>query len=417
MTEPEPDPAELQQFLLLLGSGLTAAGEAVNEIQRRLLVVAEAYGATDARFAVLPTFIVVAMDPSHPATLEPTTQLGGALRLDQVSALYEILKRAERGEVDPAVGSREVLAVVALQPRFGPWVRLVGHVVLVVGICLMLQPTPEDLLLAAGFGALVAVLKEVGGRSRSLISLIPVVAAFLVAAVTFELADQGWASTDLRAMIAPLVTFLPGAALTMSVVELSAGELVTGASRLVSGALQLVLLAFGIVVAAQAFGTPSTDTLVNVPENLLGWWAPWLGVLVFAFGTRLYHSAPKGSFPWLFLVLMVAFLAQTLGGNALGGFFGGFFGALAMTPTARLVERMPSGPPALVSFLPAFWLLVPGALGLIGVTEYIGTDPTLGAQDLLGTVGAILAVGVGVLVGYPIVDSVAGLTTRRRPRP
>jgi uncharacterized membrane protein YjjP (DUF1212 family) len=412
----EVDSAALQQFLLLLGSGLTASGEAVNEIERRLRHVAVAYGATDARFAVLPTFIVVALDPGRPATLEPTTQLGGVLRLDQTSALYEVLKRAERGELDPAEGSRAVLDVVALRPRFGRWVRLLGHVILTVGICLMLQPTPDDLVLAAAFGAVVGVLKEVGRGSRNLMTVMPVAAAFLVASTTFVLADHDWASTDLRAMIAPLVTFLPGAALTMSVVELSAGQLVTGASRLVAGALQLVLLAFGIVMAAQAFGTPATDDLVNRPENLLGWWAPWLGVLVFAFGVRLFHSAPRRSFPWLLLVLLVAFVAQTIGANVFGGFFGGFFGALAMTPTARLVERAPGGPPALVSFLPAFWLLVPGALGLIGVTEYIGTDPTVGAQDLLGTVGAILAVGLGVLVGYPLVGP-PPVRARRPPRP
>jgi hypothetical protein len=64
---------------------------------------------------------------------------------------------------------------------------------------------------------------------------------------------------DLRAMIAPLVTFLPGAALTMAVVELSAAEMITGASRLVAGTLRLLLLGFGIVGAAQVVGLPSAD--------------------------------------------------------------------------------------------------------------------------------------------------------------
>jgi uncharacterized membrane protein YjjP (DUF1212 family) len=65
-------PPELQQFLLYLGSALTAAGEAVNEIQDHLVVVAAAYGAPNARFAVLPTFVVVSLEPSTPVTLEPT---------------------------------------------------------------------------------------------------------------------------------------------------------------------------------------------------------------------------------------------------------------------------------------------------------------------------------------------------------
>lgn len=127
-----------------------------------------------------------------------------------------------------------------MRPRFGASVTILGHVVLTVGICLVLQPTWGDLALAALFGALVAVFKRVGGRWTSVQMIMPVVAAFVVAAITFPLADRGWAEADLRAMIAPLVTFLPGAALTMAVVELSAAEMITGASRLVAGTLQLL---------------------------------------------------------------------------------------------------------------------------------------------------------------------------------
>ena len=48
-----------------------------------------------------------------------------------------------------------------------------------------------------------------------------------------------------------------------------------------------------------------------------------------------------------------------------------------MTPVALAIARLPGGPPSQVTFLPAFWLLVPGALGLIGVATIVG-DPCLG---------------------------------------
>jgi uncharacterized membrane protein YjjP (DUF1212 family) len=89
---------ELQQFLLYLGSALTAAGEAVNQVEEHLRRVAAAYGAPRARVSVLPTYLVVVLEPGRPATLEPTRQLRGVLRLDQTAALFEVLKAAERGE-------------------------------------------------------------------------------------------------------------------------------------------------------------------------------------------------------------------------------------------------------------------------------------------------------------------------------
>jgi uncharacterized membrane protein YjjP (DUF1212 family) len=398
---------DLRQFLLYLGSGLTAAGEAVNHIEEHLRRVAAAYGAPRARVGVLPTSVVVALEPGRPATLELTRQLRGALRLDQTAALFEVLKAAERGELSPDEGSRRVLEIVDMKPRFGRSVTILGHVVLTVGICLVLKPSWGDLALAALFGALVAVLKLIGARWTSVQMIMPVSAAFVVAATRFLLAGQGWVDADLRAMVAPLVTFLPGAALTMAVVELSAAEMVTGASRLVAGTMQLLLLASGIIGAAQVVGLPSADALVEVPRSLLGWWAPWLGVLIVGVGSYLYHSAPPRSLGWLCLVLYAGWIGQYLGDQAFGGYLSGFVGAIVMTPVAYLVERRPSGPPALVSFLPAFWLLVPGALGLIGVTEYLGTEALAGIQDFLGAVGSMVAIALGVLCGYPLYRALA----------
>ena len=153
-----PHSPELQQFLLYLGSGLTAAGEAVNEIQDHLEVVAGAYGAPEARIVVLPTFVVVSLEPSRPVTLEPTAQLRGVLRLDQTTAVFDVLKLARVGGIDPAEGSRRVLESIAMRPRFGALIRLLGHMVLTVGLCLVLQPTGADLILAAFFGLLVGLL-------------------------------------------------------------------------------------------------------------------------------------------------------------------------------------------------------------------------------------------------------------------
>jgi hypothetical protein len=121
--------------------------------------------------------------------------------------------------------------------------------------------------------------------------------------------------TDLRALIAPLVVFLPGAALTMAVVELAAGEKVAGSSRLVAGTAQLLLLGVGIVAGTRAAGFAPHAELVDDPRNLIGAWAPWAGVLVFGVGTSLAYSAPRGSLVWLLVVLYGARVGQLLGAH------------------------------------------------------------------------------------------------------
>jgi uncharacterized membrane protein YjjP (DUF1212 family) len=412
---PTVDARELRSFLVGLGGAMTAAGDSVDDVELRLQRVAAAYGATEATITVLPTFLVLALGPGDTTSIERTRSRHGAIRLDQTGALFELVKRAELREFEPGEGLSRLHTITESTPRFGPALTLVGRVVQTVGVCLILQPTWRDLLVAAVFGAFVGVLSTTLVRWPTMQMILPVVAAFTVSALTFVLAAHGWIEIDLRAMIAPLVTFLPGAALTMAVVELTAGEMVAGSSRLVAGSGQLVLLAFGIVAGARVVEHASSRALVNEPQNLLGSWAPWLGVLVFGVGTYLVSSAPPGSLRWLLVVLYAAWFGQVVGNVFLGGQLSGFFGALVMTPVAYVVAAQRSGPPVLVTFLPAFWLLVPGALGLIGVTESIGGRPEAGLASFVGAFGAIIAIALGVLCGSALYRSLQA-TERRLQR-
>jgi uncharacterized membrane protein YjjB (DUF3815 family) len=241
---------------------------------------------------------------------------------------------------------------------------------------------------------------------------VPVLAAALVSALSFEAVKHDIADPGLRTLIAPLVTFLPGGMLTTATIELASGEMVAGASRLVFGSVQLLLLAFGIVAGVELAGLPSEAVLHDAEANLLGWWAPWLGVLVFGFAAAVYFSAPPGALPWLMLVLLSAWIGQLAGDQLFGGDVSGFFGALVMTPVALTVARMPSGPPSQVTFLPAFWLLVPGAIGLIGVTEVVGNPATASIEDLVKPVGSIISIALGVLTGASLYRAVVAAPGR-----
>ena len=56
--------------------------------------------------------------------------------------------------------------------------------------------------------------------------------------------------------------------------------------------------------------------------------------------------------------------------------------ALVMTPVAWWVSRVPGAMPPHASFLPGFWLLVPGALGLGGASPAASTAFRLSAAGV-----------------------------------
>lgn len=388
-------------FLATLGAALSAIGETVDAVETRLAGIARSYGLREARFSVFPTFVLLTLGQGKAATIEPTTRLSQTPRLDQIAAVHHLASEAERGEVLPAAGIERLDTIRRLENRFGDITSVAGYAILTVGLALILHPAARDVACAAVLGALVGVLRRLGRGRRTVESLMPFLAATCVAvivalAVKYDVTDPG-----LRAMIASLVVFIPGVALTTAFLELTEGQMVAGSSRLVWAGMQLGLLAFGIVAGIGVVGV-SAERAFSSSDALLGGWAPWLGVLVFAVGVTIAHSAPPGSFPSLLVVLYAAWTGQVVGNALLGGFASGFTGALVMTFAAYLLARRPSTMPVYAVFLPGFWLLVPGSLGLIGLTTLLALPETASADDVLTILASIASVALGVLCGIEL---------------
>jgi uncharacterized membrane protein YjjB (DUF3815 family) len=132
-------------------------------------------------------------------------------------------------------------------------------------------------------------------------------------------------------------------------------------------------------------------------------------------GVLASQGARTVSLPWVLVVLYVAYAGQVLGGLFFGTTVSAFCGAVAMTPIAVLAARHPSGPAALVSFLPGFWLLVPGAVGLAGVTSLLDEDRVQGLSTLVTMGTSMIGIALGVLLGLTIGSEVVRATGAIRP--
>jgi uncharacterized membrane protein YjjB (DUF3815 family) len=151
-------------------------------------------------------------------------------------------------------------------------------------------------------------------------------------------------------------------------------------------------------------GLRSEQAFVKTTDNLLGWWAPWLGPLVFAIGVYYHFVGPRGSLMWLWLIVYVAALGEHVGNLLLGGsgYLGGFLGAASMTLVGFWVERLPGTPAFQVLFLPAFWFLVPGVLAVVGLADLVSSESTVALLDLGRVVFIIVPCALGVLTGVAL---------------
>ena len=89
----------------------------------------------------------------------------------------------------------------------------------------------------------------------------------------------------------------------------------------------------------------------------------------------------------------------------LGAYPGGFFGGAVMIVVAWLVNDRHGAPPLIVSFTPAFWLLVPGAIGLERLTQIVGQTPQSGADEVIVMFVTMISIVLGVLFGLMVIGS------------
>jgi uncharacterized membrane protein YjjP (DUF1212 family) len=395
---PASDTTVVLEFMFRLGQAYLACGEQTAKVELLLRRMASAYGMRKSRVVAFPTAVFISLhdETGERVTLaecEPQT-----LRLDQMASVYKLGEAAQGAQLAPGEGLQQLAEILRQKARFGRVGVVAGHTILTVGLALVLMPTPINLAAAAALGFMVGLIK-LFNQGRALLAVpLPVIAATVVSTLVFLAIRRGYPVDPLHALVPPLVTFLPGGMLTLGMVELAYGDMVSGASRLITGFVQLVLLAFGLAVGAALIGYRPEDLVNSAAYYVSVPWAAWAGVLVFGLGVYLHFSAPRNSLHWMILVLLLAFAAQRVTVGLFGSEISGFFGTLVATPLGYLIQLRFRGPPAAVTFLPSFWLLVPGALGLLSVTRML-SDRAAGIDGLVTVVFVITSIALGTLVG------------------
>lgn len=392
------DRALLLRFLGKLGQAELNAGNAVPLVERDLAMIARVHGESAVQVFVLPTALFLKwedgdehqVDMAHGAYRVPT------LRFDQIEEVLTIARSARKGELGPREGLDRLEAMWVMPHHYGDVGYICGYLMTTLGVAIMLRPSWKGLLIT-GLMAFVCALILVAARRRtSWATVLPVVVSFLLSAGVALGYRHGLKEPALNILIPPLITFLPGMMLTVSVIELAYNSIISGASRMVAGFTRLVLLAFGIIGGFNTFDDGSTEYATQFTDRIATYW-PWIGVIIFTLGLHIYQSSKRRSLVFMLITAFMAYGGQALSGLFINGASTTFFGAALMTITALVIEFRSDGPPAIVSFLPGFWLLTPGSFGLMSVTGMASGLDTGGS--VLALLFALSGIATGCLIG------------------
>ena len=389
----------MRELAARVGAGMAQSFDSVASIESTLTKICAAQGVDDAIVLAFPTAVVVQTGGGEQSGVQVDTNFGGSLRYDQIAALYTYIKVLKSQHVDLGMANRELDNIANLSPRYPWFVRVLGYSLFAAGFSLILQPTLATVITCTLLGLLIGAIYL--AKIPTLQLVLPVVVSFLVTAVVLLIAGRFGLEDPVRILVPLLVIFLPGAAITIGVIELASNQMVAGASRLVSGTVTLLLLAFGIFAATALLDVPP-EVVQDIPVGTIGPWVMVIAIPIYLVGLMLLFCSPWKYFPWMLVILIVTYLGQLFGSVVFSAQLSGFFGALAMTPLALWFDSLPNGPSKLVTILPAFWMIVPGASGLMAIVG-IGADQSRGSLD--SVVVTVIAIALGILTGTALFNS------------
>lgn len=389
-----------------IGATLLASSQATSDVEETLNRLAERYDRPDLRVFVLPTVVLIEDPSTTPSQTSIFPARQSALRLDQADAVENLVRGAFQERTAAESVAASIAHIRAKESRFGPVLTVFGYTLLTIGFGLVLNPTLTALPIYVVLGVLVGIIVQVGSQIETLALILPAFTAFAVTLV-ISVVVRPVVHDDVLRLVAPsLVSFLPGMTLTVAAVELTSGQMMAGASRLVYGIARLGLLAFGVFAGLTVAGEQATS---EVHPEQLGAWAPWLGILFVSIGYYFYSSAPRRSLLWLLYALVVAYSAQLFGNLLLGAELSGLVGALVVIPAVALAGRLKAAPSRAVMLTCAYWLLVPGAMGFIGLSE--AASGAAGATStILQTFGSLIAISIGMVLGAGLSRDATTLT-------
>lgn len=401
-----------RRLLAYLGAAMIAGQYPTHEVEDEVRRVARFLGYPSCQIAALPTGIMLSLGSGEPSTYE---RAGAYLSLDQLTELNQVRQDILDGRLDEESAVTALTTLRSKRPRFGSWGMIGGGTVMSTGVAGIMQPGLANMLYVVVASFVVMLLLHLSSGRTMVRTLTPPLASFLVAAGAFWLSSQNLLIGPMRTVLPTLVVLLPGAGLVTGMAELAANQAVAGTSRLVNGIVQLMLLAFGISIAAWVLDVPIAE-FVNFRVTEWNALTPIVGLALMCLGIMFMESVNWRLWPWIAAVLVLTFLAQLFGQNLGGsGNVAGFLGAFTAAFASSMASLLRPGLPRLVAFMPSFWLIVPGTLGLFSSTQ-LGAEPSLALTTIISIVTVLASLSMGLLFGMAASRGVAKTLEAQRRR-
>jgi uncharacterized membrane protein YjjP (DUF1212 family) len=411
---------EVERFVLTLGRALHAYGSPAHRVEATLTRLSEILG-EPGQFFVVPTSLMARFGGPDEAPRQHLERVEpGRVDLERLEAVDGIAAAVARGDLGPRGGSSALAALTATPNRYGPATTALAMGLVSASAARIFGGGAAEVWVAGLAGlAAAGVVEALAGLKAARLG--DAAAALVVSALVLGATVAGVPVAVPIAVVAGLISFVPGFTLTVAATEIATGHVVAGTARLAAGATTLLMLAVGVSVSMALLqaGAPLSGAAASA---LPGWTGPAALVTSGLGLTVLFRASPVQA-PRVVLGAGFGYGAAVLGSAWLGPVPGALMAAAAVTAGSNALSRW-TDRPATVTQVPGLMMLVPGSTGFRSVIMMLGNDVIPGVEAGFGAMLAAAALAAGVLLGSLLVtprraewSSEPSATERATPQP
>jgi uncharacterized membrane protein YjjP (DUF1212 family) len=387
-------------FVLALARALHRFGTPAHRLEEALTNVCRSLG-LDAEVFTTPTAIILSFGKPHELRTRLMRVEGGELDMGKLAQIDELGDQVIAHRITPEEASTRLEQILAAPRQFSRPLYTISHGVTAAALAVFFGGTLPDVVLAGGIGLTLGLLGQLIARSTDQTRVFELVGSAFAAFTAGVASSYSRAISPSLVTLAALVILLPGMSLTVAMTELATRNLIAGTARLMSALIVLLEMVVGV-----ALGDQIARSLVTVTTGLPGVlpeYANWIALVASSLGVAVLVQARPRAFGWIVGACVVGYVGSRYGTAWLGPKLGVLIGAFALGVLSNAYARW-LGRPAQVVSVPAVLLLVPGSMGLRGMTSLLDQQTLTGIETVFAMFIVAIAIVAGLLIANAVVQ-------------
>ncbi|KGL64053.1 threonine/serine exporter ThrE family protein [Polaribacter sp. Hel1_85] len=397
---------EKYRFIVELGKALHIYGIPSYKIQSYLTEVAKTQGITGS-FMDLPTWInyVFYEDENSYNYIESIPP--GSLNLGAFSRIAELTNKVIDSKIDNSAINKELNIIHAETKNINHLYLTLAYAFSAGSFSIMIGTNWLSFGFSLLLGALIYLLVFLSSKSNYIENVFESLSALVVTVICCSLTLIFPTFNLGLTILASIIVFIPGLAITTALEEITSKSLVSGGAKLFDAILLLFKQFFGVLLGLGLM-TSLVDIDLTYHVSSMPKWTIFCAVPIFSIALLPIFQVRKKDMIYGAITGVIAFFTTVLF-SGYGVLVSTFIGTLTVVGVSRLFGLI-SKTPKTVFLIQGVVMLVPGSKSFMGLSNsFFNPSTTTGSANLFEQVAFIL---MGIIGGLLF----AGTFRERKPR-